>query len=312
MINFRFHLVSLVAVFLALAVGVVMGYGILGQPTVSGLQSRIDTVEANAEARRLENEELQADLDRANAALDESSPFSVTDRLSGVATVVVAVRDVGDDAAQRVVTLARRAGSSAPGVVWLESKWSLQSKDDARALAGVLGVPASTKRAELRADGWATLTNRLVVGAGGADRDSLGALAEAGFVSVEGVSGTEPGPADVGGSTTRVVLAVGPSGGVQARLVVASFATAAVQAGVPLVVGEVFAEDSGGGERGDVLSPILDDDALAARVTTVDDLEWSVGGVAAILGLADLGRNVVGHYGFGNGASRLLPEWSQP
>jgi hypothetical protein len=310
MINFRFHLASLVAVFLALAVGVVMGYGILGQPTVSGLQSRIDTVEANAEGRRLENEQLRTDLDRANAALDESSPFSVTDRLLGVSTVVVAVRDVGDDAVQRIVTLARRAGSSAPSVVWLESKLSLESKEDVKALAGVLGLPASTKRPVLRTQTWTALGDQLAVGAGGSGQDSLSALVDAGFVSVEGVGGTEPDLANVGGSGTRVVLAVGPSGGIQARLIVAGFAAAAVQASVPLVAGEVFDEDSGG-ERGDALSPIRDDDALAAEVTTVDDLEWSAGGVAAILGLADLGRSVVGHYGYGNGATRLLPEWSQ-
>jgi hypothetical protein len=312
MINFRFHLVSLVAVFLALAVGVVMGYGILGQPTVSGLQSRIDTVEANAEGRRLENEELQADLDRANAALDASSPFSVTDRLSGVSTVVVAVRDVGDDAVQRVVTLARRAGSATSGVVWLESKLSLQSTEDAKALAGVLGLPVATKRAALRATVWKTLGNRLAVGAGGAERDPLSALADAGFLSVEGAGATEAIPADVGGIGTRAVLAVGPSGGVQADLVVAGFSAAAAQAGLPLVVGEVFAENPGGGDRGDSLSPIVNNDTLAANITTVDDLEWSAGGVAAILGLADLGRGVVGHYGYGNGADRLLPEWSQP
>jgi len=309
MINFRFHLASLVAVFLALAVGVVMGYGILGQPTVSGLQSRIDTVEANAEGRRLENEQLRTDLDRANAALDESSPFSVTDRLLGVSTVVVAVRDVGDDAVQRIVTLARRAGSSASGVVWLENKLSLESKEDAKALADVLGLPASTKRAALRTQTWTTLGDRLAAG-GGSGQDSLSALVDAGFVSVEGLGATDAALAEVGGSGTRVVLAIGSSGGVPAHSVVAGFAAAAVQAGVPLVVGEVFAEDSGG-ERGDALSPILDDDALAAEVTTVDDLEWSPGGVAAILGLADLGRSVVGHYGYGNGASRLLPEWSQ-
>jgi len=311
MINFRFHLVSLVAVFLALAVGVVMGYGILGQPTVSGLQSRIDTVAANAEARRVENEKLRGDLDRANAALEASSPFSVTNRLPGVSTVVVAVRDVGDDAVQRVVTLARRAGAVVPGVVWLERKLGLGSKDDAKALAGVLGLPASTKRAVLRAEAWKALSTRLAVGAGGAGLDALGALAGAGFVSLDGAGATQPNLADVGGSGTRVVLAVGPRGGVQADLIVAGFATAAVQTSVPLVVGEVFAERSRG-ERGDALSPILDAPALASRVTTVDDLEWSAGGVAAILGLADLGRGVVGHYGYGTGAARLLPEWSQP
>ncbi len=102
----------------------------------------------------------------------------------------------------------------------------------------------------------------------------------------------------------------GSSGAVAGRLLVEGFANAAVDGRVPLVVGEVFGE--GAAERGDALSPILDDERLASRVTTVDDLEWTEGSVAAVLGLSDLGRDVVGHYGFGNGAEGLLPEWSQP
>jgi hypothetical protein len=312
MIDFRYHLVSIISVFLALAVGIVMGYGILGQPTVSGLQSRIDTVEANAEARRVENERLQTELDRANAALDQSSPFSVTDRLPGVSTVVVAVRDVGDEAVQRVVTLARRAGATAPGVVWLEGKLALESKDDTNALARLLGLADSTKRAALRAELWTALGNRLANGAVAAGPDVLSGLVDAGFVSIDGAGSGAPSVAAIGGTGTRVVLAIGPTGAVPTRLVLPGFANAAVKAGVPLVVGEVYAKTAGGDERGDALAPILDDQSLASRVTTVDDLEWSAGGVAAILGLADLGRGVVGHYGYGNGASRLLPEWSQP
>ena len=65
MINFRFHLVSLIAVFLALAVGIVMGYGVLGQPTVDTLQRRIDNVEANANRIRRENDRA-ARRDRAS------------------------------------------------------------------------------------------------------------------------------------------------------------------------------------------------------------------------------------------------------
>jgi hypothetical protein len=310
MINFRFHLVSLVAVFLALAVGVVMGYGILGQPTVSGLQDRIDTVEANAEAERAENDQLQADLERANAAIDESAPFAVTNRLPGVPTVVVAVRDIGEEEVQRIVTLARRAGATAPGVLWLEGKLALGSKDDVKALAGALGAPAATKRAALRAEAWAVITTSLGVVAGSGARDALMALIDAGFVSLGGVDGGAPTIGEIGGAGARVVLAVGTSGGVASRFVVEGFASAAVDANIPLVVGEVFAE--GAAERGDALAPILDDERLAARVTTVDDLEWTEGSVAAVLGLADLGRDVVGHYGFGSGAERLLPEWPQP
>ncbi len=310
MINFRFHLVSLVAVFLALAIGVVMGYGILGQPTVSGLQNRIDSVEANAEARRVENEQLQADLDRSNDAINQSAPFSVTDRLLSVPAVVVAVREVDDESVQRIVTLARQAGATAPGIVWLEGKLALQSKDDVKALATVLGLPAATKRATLRAGAWGIITTALAPVPSATAEDSFTALAQAGFVALEGVNGDAPTVAALSSTGTRVVLAVGTSGGVAARLLVASFSSIALDARVPLVVGEVFGE--GKAERGDALSPILEDDRLASRVTTVDDLEWTEGSVAAVLGLSDLGRGVVGHYGFGNGADRLLPEWSQP
>jgi hypothetical protein len=234
----------------------------------------------------------------------------VTNRLPSVPAVVVAVRDIGDEAVERIVALARRAGATAPGIVWIEGKLALGSKDDANALAEVLGLPTSTKRTALRAEAWAILSNSLANGATATSRVSLAALVDAGFVSLAGVDGDAPGLADIGGTGTRVVLAVGTSGAVASRFLVESFANAAVDARVPLVVGEVFAE--GDVPRGDTLAPILDDERLATRVTTVDDLEWTEGSVAAVLGLSDLGRDVVGHYGFGNGAERLLPEWSQP
>ena len=34
--------------------------------------------------------------------------------------------------------------------------------------------------------------------------------------------------------------------------------------------------------------------------------------VAAVLALADLGDQVVGHYGYGQGAQRPVPEWTGP
>jgi hypothetical protein len=43
----------------------------------------------------------------------------------------------------------------------------------------------------------------------------------------------------------------------------------------------------------------------------VDDLELTPGRVAAVLGLAALEQGVVGHYGFGPRADRVVPEWSE-
>src|SRR5262245_38559963 len=102
-----------------------MGYGVLGQPTVEGLQNRIDTVEANAEARRRENDDLREQLERMESASAALDPFAVTDRLTDVPSLVVAVRGVDAAVVNRSVELATTAGGDAPGVLWLEDKWAL-------------------------------------------------------------------------------------------------------------------------------------------------------------------------------------------
>ncbi len=313
MINFRFHLVSIVAVFLALAVGIVMGYGVLGQPTVDTLQDRIDVVEANAEARRVENDELRTELDQRNGAIAESSPFSVTDRLTDVPTPVVAVRGVDEEAVERVVDLARRGGADAPGVIWLESKWALDEEAEVDELVNALGLTPTGRRAPLRADALDALVSRLVSGPPQGGADPLRALADAGFVTLAGAGADAPAPADFGGPGARVAFVTGRAGSVPARLLVAPVARLAVEEGMPLVAGEVFSEGDDGAARGALLAPVRDDeDALAADVSTVDDLDRVEGAVATVLALSDLGRGVVGHYGVGDGADRQLPEWWQP
>ena len=311
MINFRFHLVSLVAVFLALAVGIVMGYGVLGQPTVDTLQDRIDVVEANAEERRVENDELRAQLDQQGTAIEQSAPFSVSDRVGDVRALVLAVRGIDEDAVARVVELARRGGAEAPGIVWLESKWALESRDDVTALAGALGLTATGKRAPLRADAFDALVTRLATGASSADTDPLRALVDAGFVTLDGAGNDTPTPAGIGGIGTRAILVTGAAADVPASLLVAPIARVAVDEDLPLVAGELFPDGTEDAERGDSLAAIRDDDALEAEVSTVDDVERVEGAVATVLALADLGRGVVGHYGVGDGTERQLPEWWQ-
>jgi hypothetical protein len=310
MINFRFHLVSLVAVFLALAIGVVAG-GALGQPTVDTLQNRIDTVEANAEQNRAENEELRAALDRADAAIDESSPFAVTDRLTNIPATILALRGVDEDSVNRTVTLARQAGATVPGIIWLEDRWSLTERDDVQALAGVLGVSPSGRRVALRGDALDALAARLAEGPPASGPDPLRALQDAGFVTLGGVGSDAPAPDRVGGLGTRAVLVAGTGAAVPARLVVEPFARVAVDRGVPLVAAEVFPDDTQGANRGDSVESIRASDALTDRVSTVDDLERTEGSVAAVLALADFARGVVGDYGIGDGAERQLPEWWQ-
>src|SRR2546425_9755169 len=94
MINFRFHLVSLIAVFLALALGVVMGSTVIDRAVVNGLENRIKHVENKAEARKRENTDLRSQVDQLQGAIDGAAAFAVTGRLESVRVAVVAVRGV--------------------------------------------------------------------------------------------------------------------------------------------------------------------------------------------------------------------------
>ena len=120
MINFRFHLISLIAVFLALAVGVVMGYGVLGQPTVDTLQDRVNDVEARANSIKRDNAALRDENNRLSDGLMRVGDFAVTSRLDNATIVPVAVRGVDEDRVAETVRLARTGDATVPGVVWIE------------------------------------------------------------------------------------------------------------------------------------------------------------------------------------------------
>ena len=52
MISFRFHVVSITAVFLAIAIGVVVGSTYVDRAIVESLQNRIDSVSSNLDQRK--------------------------------------------------------------------------------------------------------------------------------------------------------------------------------------------------------------------------------------------------------------------
>lgn len=318
MINFRFHVVSLVAVFLALAVGIVMGYGVFAQPTFEGLQDRIDSVERRADAIKEENQALRGDVERLGGALDGVADFAVGNRLTDTALYVMAVRGVQEDAVGRAVSLARQAGAEVPGILWLEGRWALRRDEDVTALATAVGT-FEGRRSVVRAQAWKALADQLVnrpeVGESPSDTQLLVRLVQEGFVTLTSV-GDETPDVEVAGLNAvdpHFLLAVGTDGEVPSANVVAPLARALAEARAALVVGEVAGAS---GERGSVVAPIRQDDTLASMVSTVDDLELREGALAAVLALADLSgslfaESIIGHYGFGADAQRLLPEWSQ-
>jgi hypothetical protein len=315
MINFRFHIVSLIAVFLALALGIVMGATVVNRAIVDRLNDRIDTVEANANRRKAESDELRSEVGQLQGYIDSTKDFAVTGRLNGVVVATIATRGVSDDAVKQTVELVQRAGAQDVGVLWLEEKLSLADDEALRQLGDIVGRPGENAKAT-RDNAWSALATRLAAGGGGAGgSDVLNALETAGFVKFETV-GNQAGDnfslAAFPGAGARVLLIDGTEGKVAGNEVLNPLTNALVANRVRVVAGEVFDERDGGPDRGSMLSGIRKNDDLTQNVSTVDDLDLTEGRVTAVLALADLNRNVVGQYGYGAGASRSLPAWSIP
>jgi hypothetical protein len=312
MINFRFHIASLVAVFLALALGIVIGSTVIDRAIVDNLNDRLDDIEREAGNTRAENRELDSEIERLESYIDATKSFAVRDRLDNVPVVPLAVRGIDEEQVAETVALAQDAGAEAPGILWLEEKLALTDEAAVDELAGILGIVPSGRR-PTRDALWGTLAGRLTGDAsstGPGDGDLLAALQEAGFVQFQAVGEQpdDPSLADFPGPGARVLLVGGTDANLRSDATVAPLARALRRGGTPLVVGEVYREEDGGPERGAYVASIRDDDELATTVSTVDDLDFVQGRVAAILALSDLASGAVGHYGYGAGADDDAPD----
>lgn len=94
MINFRYHLISIVAVFLALGIGVVMGSTVIDRAIVDSLKNRIETAEQNSIDRKAENNILKNSLEKQNLQNTVLAPHSVQNTLNAQTVYVATMGDV--------------------------------------------------------------------------------------------------------------------------------------------------------------------------------------------------------------------------
>jgi len=136
----------------------------------------------------------------------------------------------------------------------------------------------------------------------------LAALVNAGFVTYE----APPGQAIATIATNaalppglRIVVVSGAGADVGDDQVALPLTQDLSQPPARLVVAE-SGQDSAGG-RAVFVGLVRKDDAIAPRVSTVDDMESPMGQAAIVLALEDLAGARTGHFGVGPGAQRLLP-----
>lgn len=313
MVNFRFHLVSLAAVFLALAAGIVIGAGVVDRQTVALLERRLEDVRENRNATNRENDELRTELGHWTRFSNEAGDRMVEGRLVGTSVLVVAVNGTSRDVVDRLRGTIGAAGATVEGTLWFTGKWSLANHEHAAELASLLEAPASMRPHELRTAALTRLVGGWVSGTGS---DVVTLLRDRGFLEFQPEPATERSIEDAGRPGTTFVVVSARDADVLPADVALPVVAQLADAGVPVVAAQpVPPEDDSakaGNEKAEppaaLASLVRSQQGLSDRVSSVDDVDDYRGRVATVLAIADLPRGRFGHYGVMPDAHRVLPE----
>jgi Copper transport outer membrane protein, MctB len=282
----RYHAASLAAVFLALAIGILIGVG-LGGNVLSGTEESLrDSLEGDIDEARAEADDLRTDLERERAFSSRAYPALVGDSLRGRRIGVLAFGELPSDLASDVEEALEPTGGELVEVA------VAVIPPDADALASQLGPgrlsladedPAVLEELGLR------LGSQFVLGDGGQ-------LEKVRNILFSRLSGE-------GGELDGVILVRGPEPELEpenraaADALESGLVGGVAETGVPAV----------GVERSDA-----EDSSVSffqpQGVTTVDSVDLTSGQAAMVFAM--LGAK--GNFGIKSSANSLLPELLDP
>ncbi|GMA31646.1 copper transporter [Litorihabitans aurantiacus] len=147
MIDFRYHLVSLISVFLALAVGIVLGAGPLRGTISDQLTGQVEGLREEMGALRAEIDENRASMADTTAFIESAAPALLDGVLPGYRVAVATFPGVTDDVTSAVSQRLEESGAEITARVELTADWADPEAEDVRdevAAAVRADVPGAT------------------------------------------------------------------------------------------------------------------------------------------------------------------------
>lgn len=124
MIDFRYHLVSIVAVFLALAIGIVLGSTALQGSTLDVLRSTSDSLQHQLNAASAERDNFEQASNADDAFLQTAGPKLLDGMLTGTKVVVVTEPGAPSAVVNGIEKAAGQAGATLTGSIALQPKFN--------------------------------------------------------------------------------------------------------------------------------------------------------------------------------------------
>ena len=307
MIDFRYHLVSLISVFLALAVGVVLGAGPLQNSLGTALNDQVTALRENRNATQAKLEQTETAVNERDSYITQAASGLLPGTLASKNVAMVLLPEAKAEDADAITTQLKNAGATVTGRVSLTSTWVDLSRENYRSTFsgqvqghldsttskdanGILGE-ALAKALTANDDSSRVLMDMLSVTA-----DKSGTP----FVSVDStptapaemivVVGPRPQASSGKGATVEATPGQDPKAWAKALEGTAGRAPT-------VVVGSADGDDG-------VVSIIRSE---KAKVTTVDSVGQIAASVSTPLALASTRAGTIGHYGLDKGAEAVMP-----
>ncbi|MFD4293359.1 copper transporter [Rhodococcus sp. NPDC058505] len=304
MISARQHAISIAAIFLALAIGVVLGSGTLSDSLLSGLRDDKSQMQDQINDLHQSNNQLGEQLSAANGFDAAVGSRVVRDALAGRTVVVVTTPDADPGDLDGLTRLIGAAGGSVTGrVAVTEAFVDAANGDQLRTIvtnvipAGIQLRTGAVDQGSLAGD---LLGSVLLLNAQSAQPQStpeelalaLDALRAGGFIAYDN------------GAVAPAQLAVVLTGsgadadGGNRGSIVARFAGALDSRGA----GAVLAGRPGSAAGNGPVAVVRSDTALSAGVSTVDDVDRESGRITTVLAVQEQLGGGSGRYGTGPNA----------
>ncbi len=300
MISFRYHLVSLVAVFLALALGIVVGTTALNGPITTDLRKQVNTLKGDRTTLANQVKALQSRVGDAEQFADTYGTQLVKGALTGTNVLVIALPGAGASVQDSIARQIAAAGGKVSGRIQLTPDYidSRRGQDISSLATGAVHpiawtAPETSDAGQL---GGSLLAFVLTGKGQGTDLNQvLGGFSELHMLTASGT---------VTPATSVVVVGTGalPNDDYGAQAELALVSALQFYKGKVVVAGDHVAATSNG-----IVAEVRGPQGLKTTVSTVDNADSAMGQVTSILALADIAKDVVGHDGTGSGADALFP-----
>jgi hypothetical protein len=306
MVDFRYHLVSIIAVFLALAIGIVLGTTALNSALVDDLRHQVKTL-ANSK-RGLEHNVAQAQGQLSDAQRFEKSAEAplVLGRLAGRTVTVISAPGVARDVRDRVVKTLQTAGATVTLQIRLTDRYADPAHADDLAAAATAALPPP-QTFTLGDSPSAHAAEALVAGVVAAQREPasrtpsvLDAFRSRGLLATDGDRSTA--------GRLALLLVGDPNGNDDAVSAEADYLATALadRAESTVVAGSVLSGTSG------VLQSVRGNGALSTQLSSCDGVDQPQGRACSALALAAGLRGQHGAWGSARGTSGPLPPAAAP